>query len=308
MNAKHLIAIPIIICVTTMCVYSTLLLFNEKDRTFPLSHQHPAIVKGIDFLKTQVDDDGCITSVSVTAWVAMALASSGENLSAWGTTKQYLIDTVDLLNESLATDWERHCLALVAFGVDPTNVSGIDVVERIKGFYAHGQIGLENNSYDDCFGILALRSCGVPKNDEIINSTMNVIQGEQQPDGGWGDVDTTAVAILALTAYEPLETTSHIQQAIDFIQSKQTEEGGFFSWGCTNTASTSWVLCSLSSLQENPFLETWKKNNHNPVDFLLELQQTDGSFLYSENTSMNPECMTAYALIALTGGTLVTGP
>ena len=308
MNAKHLIALLVIIIVTTMCVYSTLLMLGEKDKTFPLSHQHPAVLKGINFLKTQVDDNGCITSVSVTAWVAIALASSGENLSTWNTTKHYLIDAVNLLNESLATDWERHCLALVAFGVDPTNVSGIDVVEKIKGFYAHGQIGLENNTYDDCFGLLALRSCGVPKNDEIITSTMNVILGEQQPDGGWGDVDTTAVAILALTAYDTIETTSHVQQAIDFIQSKQTEEGGFFSWGSTNTASTSWVLSCLSSLHENPFSETWNKNNHHPVDFLLELQQTDGSFLYSEDTAMNPEWMTAYALIGLTGGTLVTGP
>jgi hypothetical protein len=308
MNVKHLIALLVIISVTTMYFSSTLLMLDEKDRTFPLSYQHPAIRKGIDFLKTKVDEDGCIRSVSVTAWAAIAVASSGDNLSKWNKIKQYLIDAVDLLNESLATDWERHCLALVAFGVNPRNVSGVDFVERIKEFYDHGQIGFENNDYDDCFGILALRSCDVPKNDEIISSSMNFIKGEQRRDGGWGDVDTTAAAILALTAYNSTDTTLRIQNAIDFIKSKQTEEGGFFSWGCTNTASTSWVLCSLSSLCENPFSDTWKKNNHSPVDFLLDLQQADGSFLYSENSAMNPEWMTAYALIALTGGTFVTYP
>ena len=305
MNLKHLIAILLILSGTIISIYSTTPT-NKKDDFFPLSYHHPAITNGIDFLKTKMDEDGQITSPAVTAWAAIAIASAEENLSKWTKTKHYLIDSVTRLNESLATDWERHCLALVSFGLDPRNISGIDFVKKIKEFYHNEQIGIENNWYDDIFGIIALRSCNVPNDDEIIQKSISSLCKEQKPDGSWGDVDTTAAAIIALTAYDSINTTIYVQKAMNFIKSQQTDEGGFFSWGSTNIASTSWVICSISSVHENPCSDIWKKNNQSPIDFLLDLQQIDGSFCYSKNSTMNPEWMTAYAIIALTGGTFVT--
>ncbi len=292
---------------TTISLYNVINLSSHtKESIFPFSYQHPAISKGIDFLKTKMDENGCIISVSVTAWAAIAIASSGDNLSKWEKTRQCLIDSVGRLNRSIATDYERHCLALVSFGEDPRNVNGIDLVNTIKDFYHNGQIGFENNSYDDMFGIIALRSCGVTSDDEIIqNCILHILKG-QYPNGGWGDVDTTAAAIISLTAYDSIDTQHHVQKAISFLRTQQTNTGGFFSWGTSNSASTSWAICSIVSAQENPNDYAWKKNNCSPVDFLLMLQQSDGSFLYSEDTSMNPEWMTAYVIIALTGGTFLS--
>jgi prenyltransferase beta subunit len=262
----------------------------------------------MDFLKTKMNDEGFIISASVTDWVAIAIASSGEDLSKWDKMKNYLITSVENLNQTRATDWERHCIAIVAFGLDPRNVSGIDLVDKIQSFYNNGQIGLENDYYDDIFGIIALHSCNIPYDDEIIqNSTIHLIS-KQNPDGGWGDVDTTAAAIIALTTYDSINREIEIQKALDYIKNQQTNDGGFYSWGSTNIASTSWVLCSLSSLYKNPNFDEWEKNDKTPIDFILDLQKNDGSFKYTKNSTMNPEWMTAYAIIALTGGTFYINP
>jgi len=304
MKRKNIITAVVVLIIFITSVFLLIQQRNPTEEIYPLPLEHPTIQKGLQFLKDQMDEQGCIQSVSTTAWAAIAIASTGDDLSKWGSMKQYLQTSLALLNESRATDWQRHCLAIIAFQMNPRNVSGIDIIEKIKRFYHNGQIGSENNIYDDIFGIITLYSSGEPK-DETIENSINTILSQQDEQGGWGDVDTTAAAINALATYHPSSYDAQIRHALTYIKKYQEESGGFFSWGNTNCASTSWVLFSLNALEEKPTTDQWTKNGSTPIDYLIEIQQSDGSFLYNKDTSMNREWMTAYALLALSGGNFI---
>ncbi len=300
-NTIAAIAITIILILSTYLVLSNT---TKTDEPYPLPLDQTAIQKGLHFLKNKMDENGCIQSVHTTAWAAIAIASTGDNLSNWEPLKHYLQNSIHLLNKSHATDWERHCLALIAFHIDPTNVSGINIIRKIKDFHHNGQIGSENNIYDDIFGVIALYSYGEPYS-EILQDSINTILTYQDTNGSWGDVDTTAAAINALACYNTSMYKTQIQKALTFIKEYQSDTGGFYSWGSCNSASTSWVLYSLNALEEKPNTDPWRKNGKSPVDYLLELQQPDGSFLYTENSSMNIEWMTTLAILALSGGNFI---
>ncbi len=184
-------------------------------------------------------------------------------------------------------------------------MSGIDVVSTIKGFYHENQIGQINNTYDDIFGVIALVSSGINASEPTIQNTIETIRSHQKEDGSWNDVDTTAAAIIALSISESNDSKTSIQKGLEFIKNNQQNDGSFHSWGTANTATTSWALCSLTSVNEHPYTKKWQKNNHSPVDFLLDKQQKNGSFFYTENQNLNSAWMTAYALIALTGGSFI---
>ncbi|MFO8078565.1 MAG: prenyltransferase/squalene oxidase repeat-containing protein [Thermoplasmatota archaeon] len=304
MKTLSLISILLVIGIAAGAVYG-LIFMRQQETTFPLPTTHPAIKNGISYLKNQTDPNGCISSLSVTDWSAIAIAAAEENLSQWESTKQYLITSTAQLNASKATDWERHCLALCAFNLNPYNVSGIDVVSTIKDFYYENQIGQINNIYDDIFGVIALVSAGINSTEPMIQNTIDTIISHQKEDGSWNDVDSTAAAIMALSISESNDSKTSIQQGLEFIKNHQQNNGGFHSWGNANMATTSWALCSLTSINEQPLNKTWLKNNHSPVDFLLNQQQKNGSFFYTENQDLNSAWMTAYALIALTGKTFI---
>lgn len=305
MKNLPLISILVVISIAIGAVYVSIFMQQEPEITFPLSAQHPSIQQGISYLKNQTDSKGCISSHSITDWAAIAIAAAKENLSQWETTKECLISSTLQLNNSKATDWERHCLALCAFDINPYNVSGIDVVTTIKDFYHADQIGEINNTYDDIFGVIALVSAGINATEPMIQKTIVTIISQQKEDGSWDDVDSTAAAIIALSISESNDSKTSIEKGLDFIKKQQQNDGGFQSWGSVNTATTSWTLCCLNSFDEHAYNETWLKNNQSPVDFLLNHQQKNGSFHYTENQNLNPAWMTAYALIALTGETFI---
>jgi prenyltransferase beta subunit len=194
-------------------------------------------------------------------------------------------------------------LALISFDINPRNISNIDCVDHIMGFFNDSQIGNPLIIQDDIFGILSLLSAGINKDHEIIRTVSAHIIEQQQDNGAWGDVDTTAAALMALHGSGENITSPSIQHGINFIQSQQSSSGGFTSWGSTNTATTSWVLSCLTALDQDPLSDEWRKNGNSPVSYLLSMQQPDGSFYYTGDTSSNPAWMTAYTVISLTGHT-----
>ena len=305
MRTLTLLSIFIIIGITAGALYSFFFMQQQPEQIFPLPAQHPTIKNAILYLQNQTDSNGCISSLSVTDWAALAIAAAEQNLSQWETTKQYLISSTTQLNNSEATDWQRHCIALCAFNINPYNASGIDVISKIKGFYHHHQIGQIDNIYDDIFGVIALASAGINSSDPMIKNTINTIISYQKEDGSWNDVDSTAAAIIALSISTSNDSKTSIIKGLDFIKNHQQNNGSFNSWGNENTATTSWVLCSLSSINEQPYSQEWLENNKSSVDFLLNQQQKNGSFLYTEKQDLNSEWMTAYAIIALTGKTFI---
>jgi len=283
---------PTYICYTGGAYSSGDYLFSPSDEI---------IVDALGYLDNQQTTDGSIGGLSTSAWASMAIAAAGEDPHEWGNLVEYLQNNVNMLDPDKATDWERQTLAIVACNENPRDFGGIDYVEKIESFYDGNQIGSTSNLYDDFFGILALVSAGMDKEAVIIQNVITYVKDQQDSNGGWGDVDSTAVAVMTLIAAGEDHESETIQDALCFMKGLQTEDGGFQSWGTTNAASTSWAVDAIVATGEDPTSNEWENNGNNPVDYLVSLQQENGCFNWTIDQNLSPEWMTSYVLPALLG-------
>ncbi|MBN1862493.1 MAG: hypothetical protein JW790_02480 [Dehalococcoidales bacterium] len=284
---------------------------------FPLDPSDGVIVDALDYFVTAQESDGNIGGFAVSSWAVMALAAAGEDPHQWGSPSivDYLEDNPDQIDWEVATDIERAILGIVAAGEDPTDFGGEDYVAALESLYDGEQIGYDDTVNDDFWGILALIAAGESSSADIIQNTADFIIWVQNEDGGWNwevfedsEVDDTAAAIMALIAAGNPDQYA-IDLALDFLADMQNEDGGFPSlYGAeSNSASDAWVIMALVAAGENPTL--WEgTGGDDPVENLLSLQDSDGSFLKTDGLSANPEFMTAYAIPALLGETYPVTP
>ena len=268
---------------------------------FPFDKNYSIIQKSVNYLYSQQDNEGKIKGLSISSWAAMALSLTDINQFKFEKLKAYLYNQVNNLDNNQATEWERHILGLIACNINPNSVNGINCTQKILDFFDGSQIGDVNNIYDDIFGIISLNSSGLNKNSSVIQHLRNHILSKQKIDGSWGDVDTTAAAIISLIISGEHIDSIIIQNALTFIKSKQDPSGGFISWGSTNLATTAWVMMALNALGEDPLSDYWIEKENSSINYIISLQQSDGSFNYSHSSNQNSEWMTSYAIVALMG-------
>lgn len=251
------------------------------------------VPEAVTYLKTQTLDD----------WIAQGLVAAGETVDA---------TPLKTFSGSSATDYAKRILALVAAGKNPTNYTGTDLVVGLKSFVQSDQIGDIALTNDDSWGIMALRSAGVPANDVLIKSSAQFLLDNQNSDGGWSwsvgfdsDTNDTAAVLMALVEAGYTISNSAIQDAVDYLLSQQNTDAGFayqlpcFWPGCeaSDSASTSWSISALNKLGLNA--ASYTKAGKSPQDFLLTLQAGDGSFKWQAVDASGSAAMTAYALVAL---------
>jgi len=273
----------------------------DPGEHYPYEPTDNVIMKALEYLRSRQTGDGSIGGFSVSAWAAMAISSAGEDPHAWGDLIGYLRENADLLDDTMATDWERQTLAIVACNENPRNFGDIDYVAKVESFYDGVQIGSYANLYDDFFGILALISGGVDKDSSIVQTVRSYIKEKQNENGGWGDVDSTSAAIMALIVAGEDSNTGCVTDALSFMKTTQAGSGGFQSWGTVNVASTAWAVMAIMATGEDPTSSEWKNSGNSPIDFLLSLQQENGCFNWTVDQTMSPEWMTSYVVPALLG-------
>ncbi|MCK5031478.1 MAG: terpene cyclase/mutase family protein, partial [Thermoplasmatales archaeon] len=273
----------------------------DSGEDYPYQPTNDIIIQALDYLRNQQISDGSIGGFSISAWAAMAISAAGEDPNDWSDLVEYLRENVNRIDENKATDWERQTLAIVACNEDPRSFDGIDYLAKIENFYDGDQIGSSANLYDDFFGILSLVSGGVDKDSSIVQTVRVFIKEKQNENGGWGDVDSTAAAIMALVATGEYSNSECITDALSYVKTTQAESGGFKSWGTENTASTAWAVMAIVAAGQNPTSIEWKHSGNSAIDFLLSLQQENGAFNWSAHQNMSPEWMTSYAILALLG-------
>jgi len=300
MKNKYIVFLTVIIGIL-LVNFNTDWILSAESAEFPYLSEDSEIIKSLEFLQKQQENSGSIGGFSVSGWVCMALSCAGQQPDDWGGLVDYLEERTYLLDDDKPEDWERQTLAIVACNKNPQNFSDMDFVEKIIGFYDGDQIGSTGNLFDDYFGILALISAGVSVNESIIQNTKSFIITKQNSNGGWGDSDSTAAAIMALVAAGENKDSNVIYDAINFLKNLQTDDGGFHSWGNTNVASTAWVVMALNIVDKDATSQEWEKNGKTPIEYILSLQQEDGSFNWTSDMRNGPEWMTAYAIPALMG-------
>ncbi|OHA21827.1 MAG: hypothetical protein A2849_02755 [Candidatus Taylorbacteria bacterium RIFCSPHIGHO2_01_FULL_51_15] len=241
-------------------------------------------------------------------WSIMALSAVGESPS---------LDSLKHIEAKKAIDLEAPILALAAAGKDPRTFGNSDLISRLKGFYDGTQLGEASILNDDIFGLLALVSSGEKTDDATLIAVRDFVLEKQNPDGGFSfavsgesDTNTTAAAIMALSATLIPKDSEATVRALAYLRSAQNDDGGFpydpkSSWGTASDASSdAWVLMALQSVGSDG--SNWSINGQSPAAHLEGLAQEGGYYLFQAGAgedSFTP-VTTSYALIALSGKTL----
>lgn len=233
-------------------------------------------------------------------------------------------EVCDRQPDGLPTDSARTVLSAIAGGLQPSRIAaGRDYVSRLAFWWSGDQIGYRGLLNDDIFGILALDHAGAPL--ELLATLAEKVRAEQLPDGGWhwrsstggdplpasvsADTDMTAAAVGALCAAgaSPTEDPA-VRRGLDLIKDRQAGGSGGFSTGLsatgTNTNTTAWVASGLTRCGLDPQGPEWTTaDGRTPFDFLLAMQNDDGSFRYMPaNSPGSANLMASYQAVSPLGG------
>ncbi|MHC1573814.1 MAG: CARDB domain-containing protein, partial [Candidatus Syntropharchaeales archaeon] len=271
----------------------------------PLFDYTDNISSALEFLRNEQLATGAIWNFENSARAALSIISAGENPSAWRLI-DYLrdeperiakmgMDPVKVIREA---DLARMVMVISAIGQDPTNFGGVNYLTMLKSYHDGEQFGERDDVKDDAFAILALVASGNKdlRTKDMITKTIGYIKARQNDDGGWGsfsvesDVRTTSLVIQALIAAGEDKNSETITKALDYLRKAQAGDGGY-----SDVIDTSYAIQAFIAAGEAP------SNYSNTIEYLLSLQQLDGSFNYTTDMSFFPPRMTIFPVFALCG-------
>ncbi len=204
-----------------------------------------------------------------------------------------------------ASDCAKNIIGSIAAGKDYSTW----VDKLIDNQNEDGKFVIVQN--DDCstiqaFCILALDMAGVnyDKNSAVNtlvetqndNNSFGIYDGEDS----YGDVDSTAMVIMALANHRDLDGVEEcINTSLEYIKSKQGQNGGFISRGAESPYSTAAAIQGLIAVGEDPLSQEWTVDNgKNPLDFLMTFKTVD-HFEYTSAYGTDVEMVTEQAFAAL---------
>lgn len=252
-----------------------------------------------DYLYRTVTDP-TVESISG-EWVMYGLGHGGYAMSDAYIAKyranleKKLQENNGILHEKKFTEYGRVILACLAVGIDPTQVAGCNLVTALADFpnvkwlsllsvsYAllaldYGGYDMPKRTDDYPYGMLT------PKETDRQNSRQRMIDyilANQFDDGGWNyapksaltsaDVDATAMILICLGPYmKQAKVKKAVDRALDFLSEKQQGDGGYASWGTSNSESCAQVICGLLACGVNPNTDArFIKNGKSVIDGLM---------------------------------------
>ncbi|MCB0869724.1 MAG: hypothetical protein KDB52_02735 [Solirubrobacterales bacterium] len=255
------------------------------------------------WLETQQNSDGGFSSmpggtssVNITARAMFALAAAGINpldVKTNATPYGYLVNNRDDITE--ASDIALTILAMKTVGQDPKDFKGRNLIKALRARRGNGSFGNDVNV--TAFAALAFRSAAATKDAQY---SIKWLYKAQNDNGGWGiakdadsGADSTGAAMMAITGEKSAN------RAIGFLDGIQKKSGGFGSSGNVNAQSTGLVMQGLVAQERG--VNYLKKNGNSPADYLLSLQQEDGSILYAKGNDATRVWVTADGTTALAG-------
>ena len=205
------------------------------------------------------------------------------------------------LHDRKYTEYSRVIVAYAALGLDPTNIAGYNMVEKLADFDSVVWQGVNGP-------IWALRALDagkyeVPAVKDIKNLTtrqklIDCILGEQLDDGGWdlsgqqSDPDLTGMAMTALAPYRSQKKVkTALDKAVKCLSEMQNSDGTFSTWGSRTAESSAQVICGLTAVGINPNTDSrFKKNGKSVIDGLFSFyDEKTGGFRHVNKASAGYE-------------------
>lgn len=273
--------------------------------------------KTASYLQTQIAEPGA-GSVGGD-WLIFGLARSGVKVpqkyfdAYYENVEAAVREKNGVLSDRKYTEYSRTVLALTAIGKNPADVAGYDLLKPLADFEQVTRQGINGT----IFALLALDSGNyeIPENpDAAVQATRQMYVDElltrELPDGGWTltggepDVDITAMTLQALAKYrgQP-EVEAAVERGIVVLSSLQEPDGGYVSWGSSNSESVAQVIVALTELGVPLSDERFVKNDVTVADALLRFAQESGAFMHVLDGSGGDDGMATeqafYALAAI---------
>jgi hypothetical protein len=110
------------------------------------------------------------------------------------------------------------------------------------------------------------------------------------------------MALQALAKYQDRADVAEVgEEALERLSEMQDPDGGYSSWGTTNSESVVQVIVALTELGVPLDDPRFVKNGHTLMDNLMSYRQADGSFLHTSSGGGSNQMATEqgfYALVA----------
>ena len=301
----------------------TALTGKNSDITATDGQPEPVVTPGVKTSEEVVKQSGNHTEQYILGqgaakygaeWNILGLARA-EAVVPQGYYETYLQSVVDEVQKKQGIlepgTTARVVLALSALKQDVTNIGGYNLLENFNDL----ENVTRNGVYGPIYVLLALDSNNyqLPENRaRSIQTTreglVQYILNQEITYGGWGwqgvaDVDTTAMAIQALTPYyhSNAEVKAAVDRGLTVLSGLQCEDGSYSSYGICNAESTAQVIVALTGMGINPTQDArFVKKGYTTIDGLMKFAVNGGGFSHELGNSVN-NLATAqgyYALVA----------
>lgn len=273
--------------------------------------------KTAGYLQAQIAEPG--TGSVGGDWLIFGLARSGVKVpqkyfdAYYENVEAAVREKNGVLSDRKYTEYSRTVLALTTIGKNPADVAGFDLLKPLADFEQVTRQGINGT----IFALLALDSGNyeIPENpDAAVQATRQMYVDEllarALPDGGWTltggepDVDITAMTLQALAKYrDQADVTAAVERGLAVLSSLQEPDGGYVSWGSSNSESVAQVIVALTELGVPLDDERFTKNGITVEDALLRFAQENGAFVHVRDGSGGDDGMATeqafYALAAI---------
>jgi len=180
-------------------------------------------------------------------------------------------------------------LGLAEAGEDPRDFAGHDLVAGMNAGFNSTSHSYGDGPIDHALYMLAREKLDLSP----AHGSAGYLESKQLNDGCWEfsdgfgcDTNTTAMAIEALLAAGVDPSDSAIEDALDYLEGAQNDDGGFpydplSSWGTDSDAnSTAFAIQALVAAGEK--IGDWARGGTTPLEALLRFQNPQtGAFTYS---------------------------
>ena len=180
----------------------------------------------------------------------------------------------------IPSDYIRLSLSLTAIGIDPRNIEGNDLLEKID--QADREMYFKMSTSSLAYALALMERYPDSFSGTLKEDTIQKILGAKQADGsfdytvggGYPDPDSTAQAMQGLMLLGDTYA-SEIQAAVDWLKAQMNEDGAILNWGAANPSSTAQVLIAFAQKGEVPANDQEKTLYDGIMTFALD----NGSFL-----------------------------
>lgn len=226
-------------------------------------------------------------------WYVLCLAQSGDyDFSAY---EQALIAYLDANKIPSATTRQKYALVLAAVGSTDAYISATaDSTVGTLGImsYVYG-LHLAHNGYETSL-----------PTERIIQEILSL----QKQDGGWvisgtvSDADVSAMTLQALAPYygQNAPLSDAVDRALALLSERQTDTGGYLSYGVENPESAAQVAIALCALGIDPCADVrFIKNDNTLFDAMSAFAADGGGYAHAKGGTYSASA-TAQVLCAAT--------